>query len=145
MYWWVFTKKKAGKLFNSELFLFRTHLILHLWCCKPLRMLRRVSHGAEDKLYGSLQAQGAVCCLASRSGGRQEKGTMVVFESSNWQETKGFSTLDLGAQFFLIGWWCGNNSWQLKSVRPCSIGVRLWRRQCEIDSCRSMCCVDRWK
>jgi len=27
---------------------------------------------ALDKLYGSLQAQGAVCCLASRSGGRQD-------------------------------------------------------------------------
>lgn len=27
---------------------------------------------ALDKLYGSVQAQGAVCCLASRSGGRQD-------------------------------------------------------------------------
>ena len=70
--------KKTWKLFNSELFLIpdTPHSSLD---ALPLRMLRRVSHGAEDKLYGSLQAQGAVCCLASRSGGRQEKGTMVVF------------------------------------------------------------------
>lgn len=138
MYWWVFIKKNM-ETFQLWTFSHSGHTSFFTWCFAAANAAK-----GQPRCWGQalwLLASPGCCVLPGEpiwwAPGEGDDGCFLIiqltgnkriFNISKWFIDDCFLIIHLGSQFFLIGWWCGNNSWQLKSVRPCSIGVLLWRR-----------------